>query len=595
MQLTDQEREILNLLDQFGQVILHGPPGTGKTYAARNVAAALLRDNGDATVDIDNNPRFALVQFHPSYNYEDFVRGVQVKTDDGQVVYETVNRVFGQMAEKAASDSDKAFAMVIDEINRANVSAVLGELIYALEYRGKPVKTPYELGGGRELSVPANLKIIGTMNTADRTIGQIDYAVRRRFAFVHCAPDIGIVQSDGGPRATEFFKLVDDVFAHLSPDYDAEDVRIGHSYFLADGGKLARNVIYQVVPILREYLKDGMLTKDAAGMIDEIERRAKEMGKSRGVSEEILPTSEFWRWFRIGYPAQVSVPQGYGPMVLSLVRDYVRREKIQTLAELQEQFPHNDKKGRLAKFPHFVEDIDHPKVQKNMEDVKAKKDQRRFFFKEEERITLGDRTVVVVTNQLGPGGDLVDYADRFKERAHILGYKIYAASRGAIHSPYWYVNTGERRARPHRAWTNCRMHGFVSGGQDDNPDKPQSTASQLKKIPLGAIVFAYHFGYLGFGVVTKEATPIREFPAQNSDGETLADALMIDDVKGDFIPEKEFAVGVDWLSDKSGESGILSRHAYPNTASPIRNSERLRELKRVFGIVGESGDTDHDD
>ena len=594
MQLTDQEREILNLLDQFGQVILHGPPGTGKTYAARRVAASLL---GADDAGLDNNDRFALVQFHPSYNYEDFVRGVQVKTDDGQVVYETVNRVFGQMAEKAASASDKAFAMVIDEINRANVSAVLGELIYALEYRGKPVKTPYAIGSGKnaaDITVPANLKIIGTMNAADRTIGQIDYAVRRRFAFVHCPPDRSVLKSE---VAGEFFDLANGLFVpdYLSPDYDAEDVRIGHSYFLADGGKLARNVIYQVVPILREYLKDGVLTKDAKDAIDDIERRAKEMGKSRGVSEEVLPTSEFWRWFRIGYPAQVSVPRGYGPMVLSLVRDYVRREKIQTLAKLQKKFPHNGEEGRLAKYTHFVEDIDHPKVQKNMEDVKAKEDQRRFFFKEEERITLGDQTVVVVTNQLGPGGDLVDYADRFKERADKLGYKIYAASREAVHSPYWYVNTGEREARPHRAWANCRKHGFVSGGQDDNPDKPQSTASQLKRIPLGAIVFAYHFGYLGFGVVTKEATPIREFPAQNSDGETLADALMIDDVKGDFIPEKEFAVGVDWLSDKSGESGILSRHAYPNTASPIRNSERLRELKRVFGIVGESGDTDHDD
>ena len=584
------ESEIRALLDQFGQVILHGPPGTGKTYAARNVAAALLRDNGDATVDIDNNPRFALVQFHPSYNYEDFVRGVQVKTDDGQVVYETVNRVFGQMAEKAASDSDKAFAMVIDEINRANVSAVLGELIYALEYRGKPVKTPYELGGGRELSVPANLKIIGTMNAADRTIGQIDYAVRRRFAFVHCPPDRSVLKTE---VAGEFFDLADGLFVpdYLSPDYDADDVKIGHTYFLADGAELARNVIYQVVPILREYLKDGVLVQAAEAKINEIERRAMGMGKFAGVDESVSTPAELWRWTRGDRPTKMSKPQPYGPMVLSLVRDYAEREGVQTVAELQRAFPHKGEAGPFTTFPHFVEDVSHDKVRDNIKDVEAGIGRPRFFFKEEQLIHLGGETVAVVTNQLGFARGLESHAARFKEHAQQLGYKIYKASKGALQSPHWYVNTGENESWPHRKWENCKQHGFVSGGQDKNPDAPQSTANQLKKIPLGAIAFAYNSGYLGFGVVTREATPIKQFPLPDNGAGTLARALGIDNVRGDFVPENEFAVGVDWLTQEVYGPGVLVRCAYPRTASPIYETVRLYELRREFGIIDKDDDS----
>ena len=227
------EAETLALLDQFGQVILYGPPGTGKTRAALNVAAALLGKKNAEALPVGEHSPFAFVQFHPSYNYEDFVRGIRMETDDnGQVAYKTENRVFGKMAERALANKGEPHVLVIDEINRANVSAVLGELIYGLEYRGKKVQTPYEVDGGYGLTVPSNLKVIGTMNTADRTIGQIDYAVRRRFAFVQCLPEPSVVAD---ARAKEFFEMVDGVFVHLSADHDKEDVCIGHSYFLASG------------------------------------------------------------------------------------------------------------------------------------------------------------------------------------------------------------------------------------------------------------------------------------------------------------------------------------------------------------------------
>ena len=576
------ESEIRALLDQFGQVILHGPPGTGKTYAARNVAAALLRDNGDATVDIDNNDRFALVQFHPSYNYEDFVRGVQVKTDDGQVVYETVNRVFGQMAEKAASASDKAFAMVIDEINRANVSAVLGELIYALEYRGRPVKTPYAIGSGdnaADLSVPANLKIIGTMNAADRTIGQIDYAVRRRFAFVHCAPDVGIVQSVGGPRAPEFFNLVDAVFAHLSPDYDAEDVRIGHSYFLADGGELANKIIYQVVPILREYLKDGVLTKDAAGMIDEIERRAKEMGKSRGMDEQSIPRTPTakttkWRWVHKSGDASDQSGLPLGRMILSLVEHCAKKNSRKNLAELREDFP--DERGKRLSVRGLVWRQDDGPVQK---------DPDGFFL--DHPIKLAEDTIVV-SRDLGATGKVVeDCFNRFVNRAGELGYWIRRRDGPGARFPYWYLNVGDRGNAVARFWSDCLKYGFVSGGQDER------TVRQMKNVPLGAPVFAYRneIGFVGFGVVTDAARPIAELKA---DGKPLLECELRSpnlDKNSDNESICEWAVKVHWwktLADK--DAVFFSQTVRGHTACTLGQPEMIRKLEKGFGIPDNSDD-----
>ena len=259
------------LLEQFYQIIFFGPPGTGKTHCAKQLLPELLGDGWD--------DRWSIVQFHPSYNYEDFVRGVQVETtQSGQVAYKTLNRTFGDMCANASKHPDEKFALIIDEINRANVSAVLGELIYALEYRGQPVNTPYAVGGEKELVIPKNLYVIGTMNTADRTIGQIDYAVRRRFAFVACPPDEQVVRDNSDNVALDFFNRVNAIFdGHTSSDFDAADVRVGHSYFLATGRELGYKLVYQVVPILREYVKDGVLQESATPKIDEIEADAKKL------------------------------------------------------------------------------------------------------------------------------------------------------------------------------------------------------------------------------------------------------------------------------------------------------------------------------
>ena len=230
------------------------------------------------------NGCWEIVQFHPAYNYEDFVRGIAVKTaeDGNSIMYSTENRLFGEMcikaAEKAAEDPDRKYILIIDEINRAHLAAVLGELIYALEYRGEAVRSLYAVAGKHDLTVPGNLYIIGTMNTADRSIGHIDYAVRRRFAFASLLPSADVIDdyySDktvDGPKphdeAKVLFKAVKDLFrkddetraASLSPDYRPDDVQVGHTYFLAkDRGALFSSFAYKVYPLLREYYKDGIL------------------------------------------------------------------------------------------------------------------------------------------------------------------------------------------------------------------------------------------------------------------------------------------------------------------------------------------------
>jgi len=278
--------EYIDLLKHQKQIILYGPPGTGKTWQAHKITESILGADRFRLKDDWN-----IVQFHPSYNYEDFVRGVRVTTtSDNKVTYRTENGIFGNMAAKAKSEFDKAkeekreaqqFVLIIDEINRANLASVLGELIYGLEYRGKAIDTPYELGNNdRSIIVPENLLIIGTMNTADRSIGHIDYAIRRRFAFAECLSDRLALENcyinlddKLKTKALALFDTVANLFKGenktLSQDFTAHDVQLGYSYFIAkDEEELKRKLTYQVKPILNEYLRDGVLTVAARKTID---------------------------------------------------------------------------------------------------------------------------------------------------------------------------------------------------------------------------------------------------------------------------------------------------------------------------------------
>ena len=174
-------------------------------------------------------------------------------------------------AEKAIMSPNTNYVLIIDEINRANLSAVLGELIYSLEYRGdSTIKSLYELDGKRNILLPKNLYIIGTMNTADRSVGHIDYAVRRRFAFVNILPDISIITNESAKR---LFNEVDMLFSseYLSSDFKKNDVQIGHSYFIVNNERdLKVRWMYEIKPILNEYINDGILFDNAQEVIDSI-------------------------------------------------------------------------------------------------------------------------------------------------------------------------------------------------------------------------------------------------------------------------------------------------------------------------------------
>ena len=166
------------LLEDKRQVIFQGPPGTGKTYTAKKLAACLA----------GSEERVRLVQFHPSYAYEDFVQGFRPKLIDGQPGFELKDGPLLDMAKMARRDPERKHFLVIDEINRGNLAKVFGEMYFLLEYRDEQMRLQYS-ESGEMFAMPPNLYIIGTMNTADRSIALVDLALRRRFYFVVFHPD----------------------------------------------------------------------------------------------------------------------------------------------------------------------------------------------------------------------------------------------------------------------------------------------------------------------------------------------------------------------------------------------------------------------
>ncbi|MFB6317318.1 AAA family ATPase [Saccharicrinis sp. FJH54] len=446
--------DIINLLEFKKQIILQGPPGTGKTYTAKDIAEKLIFGDISSNKEIqktnlESSEQFNLIQFHPSYSYEDFVRGIVANSEDGKLKYETKNNFFIEFTQKSLDhlntfidgekeyfkkeetyknelesnqlfiktkswidkrDCDantkiqlsefwikrfvshilnntkngslkisnnieikeiykdysitlkyinndkhegvsiknlkdctencilgkfqeadieghvtwnlfetlleyyfdfinketknvissiikpsnerpvlKKYIIIVDEINRANLSSVLGELIYALEYRGSTVESMYELEGqGRTIIIPPNLYIIGTMNTADRSVGHIDYAIRRRFAFIDILPSEHVIEEvvsekDGlRTKAKSLYEKVGELFhekinkkdnasTYLASDFSPKEVKLGHSYFLAESeDQLKMKLEYEIKPILFEYVKDGILLESAVTKINEL-------------------------------------------------------------------------------------------------------------------------------------------------------------------------------------------------------------------------------------------------------------------------------------------------------------------------------------
>ncbi|NLP57501.1 McrB family protein [Lutibacter sp. B1] len=270
---------------KFKNLILQGPPGTGKTRLAKQIAEWLTDETSDKEKsileaienkmfskepEVEENPCVEVIQFHPSYTYDDFVRGVKVNVVDEKISYDVENKILGQMAFEAAKpeNQDKAFVLIIDEINRANLNSVLGELIYALEYRGKMVNSMYKTEQGYGITIPHNLYVIGTMNTADRSVSHLDYAIRRRFTFIPVPVNDEVITNVESKKVFNVIRNI--VKNNISPEFNVDDIQVGHSYFLVEGKDLYYKTKYEVIPLLNEYINDGILLPSAEDEIKEL-------------------------------------------------------------------------------------------------------------------------------------------------------------------------------------------------------------------------------------------------------------------------------------------------------------------------------------
>ncbi|MEI8374995.1 MAG: AAA family ATPase [Planctomycetota bacterium] len=274
--------QVLELLLQFRQVILYGPPGTGKTRLAQRIAYDLLSAPPptppvvDPSVDdvyrlLDDQDacgRYKLVVFHPAYEYEQFVGGIVPKpgpqeANGNNVGFSVEPGIFMKLCEVAQGllEQGQKVVLIIDEINRGMLPKLLGELVYALEYRGRKVQLPFTTSAGQsELIIPKNLYIIATMNSSDRSIGHIDVAIRRRFGLYLVKPSVEVVKDVwrklGSPGIGVALAGVMDT---LNKAFGDPEHGVGHSYFIptAEGNMYIEQVRlkgkHQVEQLLEEY------------------------------------------------------------------------------------------------------------------------------------------------------------------------------------------------------------------------------------------------------------------------------------------------------------------------------------------------------
>jgi 5-methylcytosine-specific restriction enzyme B len=275
-----------SILRRKGQLLLYGPPGTGKTYhalrAAKELAARqLFRKSFSILTEAEQEQidgaagLVRLCTFHPGYGYEDFIEGLRPETVNSQMVFNRRDGIFKRLCTDAEKYRDRHFFLVVDEINRGDVPRIFGELITVIEQdkRNKPVTLAIS---GSSFSVPGNVFLIGTMNTADRSISLLDVALRRRFGFIELMPDSSLLV---GRMAGELplGPWLDALNARLRRflKRDARNLQIGHAYLLGQPvtsvAEFARVLREDIIPLLEEYCYDDFGTLNdilGSGVVD---------------------------------------------------------------------------------------------------------------------------------------------------------------------------------------------------------------------------------------------------------------------------------------------------------------------------------------
>jgi 5-methylcytosine-specific restriction protein B len=272
--------QIESTLQRKKQIILYGPPGTGKTYWAEKACLELASRKAfkktyeDLTTEekmnmIGNNNSSHIVRFccfHPSYGYEDFIEGIKPTVINNQTVFSLKSGIFKKLCEDAKSNTEKNYYLIIDEINRGDISRIFGELITLIEAgkRGKEMILPLS---GDSFSVPDNVYIVGTMNTADRSIALLDIALRRRFGFIELMPDYSILTGitiEDLPVGLWLKELNKRIVEFVGRD--ARNLQIGHSYFMEKGvtikdfDKFRKIIQEDVIPLIEEYCYGDYMT-----------------------------------------------------------------------------------------------------------------------------------------------------------------------------------------------------------------------------------------------------------------------------------------------------------------------------------------------
>ena len=281
--------EIAEHLREASNVVLQGPPGTGKTflaYATLSFIAGvpeselqayrfetlLQKSGGDVRALVSGDDAGSLVwesvQLHPNYSYDDLVRGMSAVQDGGQTRFSPEDKLLVHLAALARARPKTTVVLLLDEINRCNLASVLGELVFAMEpgARGVPVRLQYPeppgAGTGDVLALPRNLLLLGTMNTADRSIGMVDYAIRRRFRFLDVPPDRAVVSKHYQSSARRA-QLAGELFDAVNQCVLDRNLKVGHSYFMVQHDaadwflRITDRLYLEVLPLLREYAAEG--------------------------------------------------------------------------------------------------------------------------------------------------------------------------------------------------------------------------------------------------------------------------------------------------------------------------------------------------